>query len=83
MNISAQHQQHMNITDARKMAVKKMTESTGMKFYIGSEKHTKARVIAGVKKGIFDGWFFGINNIDRTITVSYSNRYGMMRKIGN
>lgn len=83
MYISAQHQQHMNITDARKMAVKKMTKSTGMSYYIGSEKHTKARVIAGVKKGIFDGWYFGINNIDKTITVTYYNQYELMTKIGN
>ena len=87
MYISANHQSHMNITESRKAAVKKMTRRTGMAFYLSGNKTPKSHVVMAIRSGYLDGFYYQVDLDAQTVKVlatdaGFQNTL-FLHKIGN
>ena len=61
MNMSAKVLNHVNAVDSRKHAVEFINNHKGYAVYFNADKITKKTAIAAIKKGFFDGYFYGIS----------------------
>ena len=78
-----QYQTHTNIVEARKKAVKILTRATGVAYYVNDNKLPKCRVIAAVKAGYYDGYFYNVEYGTKIASLTSFNANNFMHKIGN
>lgn len=83
------HQNHMNIMESRKAAMRYFNKHKGIRVYIGDTRQAKGRVLNAIKSGIFDGYFYGVEmigstgNSERVIMMTHFNTNNLLRKIGH
>ena len=86
MYITANHSDHMNITESRNHAVKLMTRRSGMEYFLNGEKVAKGRILTLIKKGIYDGYHFVVMLDMKRVELEYNPFAGNVlfpHKIGN
>ena len=87
MSLYKAHQDHTNITEARKHAVKIMTRETGMAYFLKGKKTPKSHVVMAVKAGYFDGFYYQADYANKTVNITANlNCYNLgthTHKIGN